>query len=234
VGRQRAAGSGQPGTILPGFERCQLPAASHTPQSLIEWSLVNRRNVIFLLVAVFGIALDQATKAWIMANIEVGTPGITVIPGLLSIVHAHNPGAAFGLLSTFAYRHQIFLVLTLVAVVVIVDLVRKLPPTDRLMSVSLGLIAAGAIGNVIDRLRFSFVVDFIRVYTDHPTLSRWLIELFGRNEWPTFNVADSALVVGVGLFVIHQLVYERKKEKAVPAAPAAEDVPTDPSELRRT
>ena len=203
---------------------------------------MNRRNVIFAVVAVLGIVLDQATKAWIMANIEVGTPGITVIPGFLSIVHAHNPGAAFGLFGTFAWRHQLFLVLTIIAVVVIVDLVRKLPPTDRLMSVSLGLIIAGAIGNVIDRLRFSYVVDFIRVYTDHPTLSRWLVDLVGTNEWPSFNVADSALVAGVGLFVIHHLLYERGKEKAVPAPPAppstelpvsADDVPTDPGELRQ-
>lgn len=180
---------------------------------------MNRRNVIFALVAVLGIALDQASKAWIMANIPVGSTGITVIPGLLSIVHARNPGAAFGLFSDFAYRHQLFLLLTLVAVVVILDLVRKLPPTDRLMSVSLGLISAGAVGNVIDRLRFSCVVDFIRVYTDHPSLSKWLVDLVGTNEWPSFNVADSALVVGVGLFVIHHFVFERKA-KATRTAPA--------------
>ena len=180
---------------------------------------MNRRNVIFALVAVLGIALDQATKAWIMANIAVGTTGITVIPGFLSIVHAHNPGAAFGLFGGFAYRHQLFVLLTVVAVGVILDLVRKLPPTDRLMSASLGLIIAGAVGNVIDRLRFSYVVDFIRVYTDHPTLSRWLVDLVGTNEWPSFNVADSSLVVGVALFVIHHLAYERKA-KAAHAAPA--------------
>ena len=178
---------------------------------------MNRRNVIFALVAVLGIVLDQATKAWIAANIPVGTTGIPLIPGFLSIVHAHNPGAAFGLFGGFAYRHQLFVLLTVVAVVVILDLVRKLPPTDRLMSASLGLIIAGAVGNVIDRLRFSYVVDFIRVYTDHPTLSRWLVDLFGTNEWPSFNVADSALVVGVALFVIHHLVYERGKAKATPA-----------------
>jgi signal peptidase II len=196
---------------------------------------VNRRNVIFVVVAVLGIVLDQATKAWIVANVPVGSGGIRVIPGFLSIVHARNPGAAFGVLGSFAYRHQLFLVFTAIAVVVIVDLVRKLPASSRLMSTSLGLIFSGAVGNVIDRLRFRYVVDFIRVYTDQPDLKAFLIRQVGTNEWPSFNVADAALVVGVALFVIHHLVYERKA--AVPPASerptlTPEEAPTDPGVSR--
>jgi signal peptidase II len=191
---------------------------------------VNRRNVIFVVVAVLGIALDQLTKAWIVANVPLGTEGLPVIPGFLSIVHARNPGAAFGVLGRFAYRHELFLVFTAVAVAVILDLVRKLPTSSRLMSTSLGLIFAGAVGNVIDRLRFHYVVDFIRVYTDQPTLRGFLVRQFGTNEWPSFNVADAALVVGVALFVIHHLVYERRAAAAA-AVPASSHVPPAPSQV---
>jgi signal peptidase II len=192
---------------------------------------VNRRNVIFVVVALLGIVLDQVTKAWIIRNVPVGAEGLQLIPGFLSIVHARNPGAAFGVLGGFAYRHQLFLVFTAVAVVVILDLARKLPPTSRLMSTSLGLIFAGAVGNVIDRLRFHYVVDFIRVYTEQPDLKAFLVRQVGTNEWPSFNVADSALVVGVALFVIHHLVYERRGAAAAGATTGAatpEPVPPTP------
>jgi signal peptidase II len=201
---------------------------------------------VFLLVTVIGVLLDQATKWWVVRNLALETGEIVLIDGWVSIVHAQNPGAAFGMLRDFEYRHYIFVVFTIIAAGVILDLFRRLPKTDWFMSLTLGLILSGAVGNAIDRVRQRVVTDFIRVYTDVPELKRWLVETFGTYEWPSFNVADAALVVGVGMFVLHSLfVGDATEEEAeapsepepdghdeVPAAdadaPAPDDVPTDP------
>lgn len=187
----------------------------------------SRRDLVFLVTTVLGVIADQATKWWIVANVELGTGEIEVIPGFLSIVHAQNPGAAFGMLRSFEYRHYVFLVFTLIAAAVILDLFRKLPKTDWFMSLTLGLILSGAIGNAIDRVRQKVVTDFIRVYTDAPALKQWLIETFGTYEWPSFNVADAALVVGVAFFVLHHLFVGEPGE----AEPAPEVQPDDPTDV---
>ena len=182
---------------------------------------VNRRNVIFAVVSVVGVLLDQLTKFWIVRNLPEGRGEMEIIPGLLSIVHRQNPGAAFGMFRDFEYRHYLFVVLTIVAAGVILDLFRRLPPTDRFMSATLGLILSGAVGNAIDRIHKRTVTDFIKVYTDIPSLKSWLLTNFGTNEWPSFNIADSTLVVGVVMFVIHQLFIDgRKKPEVKPDATA--------------
>lgn len=165
---------------------------------------------MFVLVASVGLALDQATKLWIVANLHEGGEEIRVIPGLFSIVHRQNPGAAFGMFRNFEYRHLMFVAFTVVAAAVIIDLFRRLPPTDRFMSATLGLIFSGAVGNAIDRIHKQTVTDFLKVYTDIPALKTWLVANFGTNEWPSFNVADSALVVGVILYLFHQMFLEER------------------------
>jgi signal peptidase II len=184
---------------------------------------VNRKTIVFFSVFLLGVLVDQGTKYWVRNNIGLHDDGIQVIPGWLDIVHAENPGAAMGFLRDFQYRHQLVLAFTLVAVVIIGDLWRKLPRTDTFMSLTLGLILSGAVGNAIDRVDKQKVTDFIRVYTEYPPLESWLRSKFHTNEWPSFNVADSALVVGVGLFLVHYLFLEEKDE-----APAKNDAPPPP------
>lgn len=181
--------------------------------------LLNRRNAVFAGVTAVGLLVDQATKAWIVANVAYGTQEIPVIPGLLSIVHAQNPGAAFGIFGGFANRHVVFGIFTLVALYVVADMFRKLPRADWYMSSALGLILSGALGNAIDRVRQQYVTDFIRVYSDSPSIRGFLVNNFGTNEWPSFNVADSSLVVGVGMFVLHWFFVERH-QTASPPSPA--------------
>jgi signal peptidase II len=180
--------------------------------------LVNRRNVVFVLVTVLGTLFDQLTKWWVIQNIALGNDRtsalpteIPIIPGFLSFVHAQNPGAAFGIMRDFEYRHWIFLVFSVIATGIVVDLVRKLPKTDFFMSLTLGLILSGAFGNAIDRVRMKVVTDFIKVYTDNPDWSAWFIAQFGTNEWPSFNVADANLVVGVILFLIYTTFFDETK-----------------------
>ena len=178
---------------------------------------MNRRNVLFVTVTLLGVLADQLTKWWIVHHIpESGGRGIEVIPGFLEIVHAQNPGAAFGMLGEFEYRHWLFLFFTVIAGGVIVDMFRKLPTTDWYLSTALGLVLSGAVGNAIDRVRQHYVTDFIRVHIDHPATKAWLVENLRTNEWPSFNVADSTLVVGVAMFVIHQLFLDGKNKKAEP------------------
>lgn len=122
----------------------------------------------------------------------------------------------------FEYRHLLFVVFTIVAAGVILDLFRKLPTTDRFMAATLGLIFSGAVGNAIDRIHKRTVTDFLKVYTDSPSLSDWLLSTFGTNEWPSFNIADSALVVGVILYIFHQLFLEERAPQQAENKPAAE------------
>ncbi len=188
--------------------------------------VLNTRNAVFFVSCLIGLVLDQLTKWWIVNNVAYRTGEIVVIDGFLSIVHAQNPGAAFGALGSFGNRYIIFGIFTVVAFYVVFDMFRKLPRSDWFMSLALGLILSGAIGNAIDRIRQRYVTDFIRVYSDAPSVKAWLIENFGTYEWPSFNIADTALVIGVGMFIFYSLFLEKKEEDAQPEAPANTENPT--------
>jgi len=204
---------------------------------------LNRKLLIFSLVTALGVALDQVTKWWVRTSPDVNAPGgIRVIPHFFSIVHAENPGAAFGMLGDLSesWRVGIFVVFTLIAVAIVVDMYRKLPPTDWFLATTLGLILSGALGNVIDRVYKPLfgvqnhrgeleygatVTDFLRFYTDDPAWAKRLTDLFGMAEYPAFNVADANLVVGVGLFLVHYLFIEGRASKQADVAP---ETPAEP------
>jgi signal peptidase II len=198
---------------------------------------LNRKTVVFFSVFVLGVLLDQATKYWIRQNIGLHDDDteITVIPGFFDIVHAENPGAAGGFLRDFQYRHVVFLGFTVVAFGVVLDLWRKLPSRDWFLSLTLGLILSGALGNAIDRVHKQTVTDFIRMYTEIPSVVGVISSIPGLNslvhrgrfEWPSYNIADTALVVGVGLFLVHYLFLEEKEE-----APKKLDAPPPDSSAK--
>lgn len=181
--------------------------------------MLSPRNVLFAAALAGGLILDQATKAWVVANVEYLRDEIEVVPGFLSIVHAQNHGAAF---STMEGQFWVFMAFTVVAVVVIVDLFRRLPADAQYMAASLGLILSGAIGNGIDRVRQRYVTDFIKVFTDYAPVSDWLVERFGTSTWPIFNVADSSLLVGVVAFGLYYLFVEEKEVDEAEVAVADE------------
>ncbi len=140
-------------------------------------------NMLLFLIALLVVAADQLSKVWIRSNLLVGQSLFEA--GFFRITHVNNTGAAFGL-----FQGQSFL-LTIVALVGITVLLvytlviyRKFPLLDnRLGRSTLGLVLGGAVGNLIDRLRLGYVTDFISV-----------------GRWPAFNIADSAITVGVILF----------------------------------
>ena len=176
-----------------------------------------------------GLVLDQVSKEWVVRNIDHATrEEIPLIDGWLSFVHAHNTGAAFSMLEGM---HYLFLVITLIAIGVVVHMLRDLPTQERFQSSVLGLILSGAVGNAFDRLRFGWVTDFIKVYTEHPTLKPYLIETVGTNVYPIFNVADASLLVGVFVFLFQSLRADEPEDSPeehaligdVAAEPSVED-----------
>ncbi len=194
------------------------------------------KMIIFVVVSLLFIVADQVTKQMVVDNIRYLRETIEIIPGFLSFVHTKNPGAAIGLFGDLPtpIRLTIFGVFTVIAVGVILSFVWQLPRDDKFQSLTLGLIMSGALGNAIDRAfrEKHMVVDFIRVYTDHPELSGWLEAKFGTNEYPTFNIADAAIVVGVGLFLVRYLFLDDTDEADESAEEAAELVgDDDPTEL---
>ncbi len=158
------------------------------------------RGLRYLLLASVGIAvviIDQVTKMWIMESMRLHE-SIPVIPNLFSLTYIRNPGAAFGLLagSSNAFRMVFFGVTSLFALALLGTILVRLPEKDWMGQLSIAGILGGAIGNLIDRLRFGEVIDFLDVY----------IESY---HWPAFNVADSAISVGVVFLIIH-FAFERK------------------------
>ena len=185
---------------------------------------MNKKAIAFFSAFVAVVILDQATKYWIRGHLVEDVGAIDMVPGLFQIVHAENPGAAMSILRDFPYRTALFLGFTVVAIGVVGDMFRKLPKDDRFMATTLGLVMAGAIGNAIDRALKGTVTDFLRVYTEAASIKGFLVHNFGTASWPSFNVADSALCVGVGLFLVHYLFLE---EKAPAPAAVKLDKPAD-------
>jgi signal peptidase II len=175
------------------------------------------KYAIFSLVGLTTLALDQASKWWIVQRVDLRDE-IELIPGLLSIIHAKNTGAAFSALDSFEHRMILFGVFTVVAVGVLLHTLWTLAPEERWQAAALGLLMGGAVGNAVDRARFGEVTDFIRVYTEIEPLRDALVSVFGTATWPIFNVADVGIVSGVLFFLGHYLLVERRRE----ARPTAE------------
>ncbi|MSQ03580.1 MAG: signal peptidase II [Myxococcales bacterium] len=159
------------------------------------------KATVFAAAAVVLLALDQVTKWWVRANLELRDE-LSVIQNFLAITHATNKGAAFSALDHFEYRLPVFYGFTAVAVVVIVQGWRELPDRDRLQAFAMGAILSGAIGNLIDRIMAGEVTDMIKVYAGFEPVQSWARRTLGTNTYPIFNIADAAIVVGVGLFVL--------------------------------
>jgi signal peptidase II len=165
--------------------------------------------LLFSAIALVVLILDQIAKYWVLNHIAVQPSGMglslqdeymrTIIPKVLGFIHTRNDGAAFSLFNA----HSV--ILTVVAVLLALGVLAWAifsPENTRFTRIALGLIFGGAMGNIADRFLHDFqVVDFILV----------LITLNG-NYWPTFNVADVAICVGIGLFLIAAYLATSKTE----------------------
>lgn len=151
---------------------------------------------MYYLVALFVVILDQLTKWWIVSEMTLGER-IPIIENFLYITSHRNQGAAWGILQG---QMTFFYIVTVVVVIFIVYYIQKYGKENPFFGYTLGILLGGAIGNFIDRLFRKEVVDFIDVYP------------FGYN-FPIFNVADSALTIGVLLMIIYILFIEGKQQK---------------------
>jgi signal peptidase II len=162
------------------------------------------KRVHYLILSAAVIILDIWTKALVLARIDLHET-IPIIPNFFQLVHVRNTGAAFGIGANASSR-LVPLLLNAGAIavffVVVVYALRS-AVTDRVLQTGLHLILGGAIGNLLDRFRFGYVVDFLDVYV-------------GTKHWPAFNVADSAICIGIALLFLDM----RKKPETESAVTA--------------
>ena len=155
------------------------------------------RDVVFCLIALLVVALDQLSKIWIRSNLALGES----LPetGFLRLTHVRNTGAAFGLFQDQSFPLTIVAFIGIIVVLLFVFLVpRRFPFFDtKLGKLALSLVFGGTIGNLVDRLRFGYVTDFIDI-----------------GIWPAFNIADSAVTVGVILLLYSLRSLAKGKELA--------------------
>ncbi|MDB4932161.1 MAG: hypothetical protein JWM10_4645 [Myxococcaceae bacterium] len=196
---------------------------------------VTARDWIFLAaIAVGSAGLDLWSKAWALGRLSrassnppplctppaglahylpqrIANREIVLIKDYLDLQYAENCGGAWGLLhgASEAVRRPFFLLVTIGAIAFIVHLYRTMEPGQRLMKWALPLVLGGAIGNLVDRVRLGYVVDFIHAH------------LKLRFHWPTFNVADIAITVGIGLMVLEYIIGPKKAPRAAVAIPVA-------------
>jgi signal peptidase II len=159
--------------------------------------------LVLATITGFLVALDQLVKIYVHANFGLGE-SVTVVPDIFSITYVRNIGAAFGIFREMSeiFRKIFFLSMPPIAMVIIVFMLRSVPNDDRWQVFALSMIFGGAIGNYIDRLRYGYVVDFL----DFHWKEVW--------SYPAFNIADSAIVGGVGLLLVLMTVRDRAAKKA--------------------
>jgi len=153
---------------------------------------------LYFLILLVLLACDQLSKYWIISTMNLYEMR-EIIPGLFNLVHVTNKGAAFSMLASIdsPLRHWFFVSVNSAAVIGLTIAAFKM--SDQWYRVAFALVGAGALGNLIDRLRFGAVIDFLDIY-------------LGSYHWPAFNVADSSICVGVGLLLILNIL-DIKKDK---------------------
>ena len=216
-------------------ETSDKPAAEAAVKAKPAIEPVTARDWIFLAVISLGsAALDLGSKAWALGRLSRSVPNppplctpppglqhylpqrvanreIVLIKDYLDLQYAENCGGAWGLLhgASEALRRPFFLLVTFGAIAFIVHLYRTMEPGQRLMKWALPLVLGGAIGNLVDRVRLGYVVDFIHMH----------VKL--RFHWPTYNVADIAISVGIGLMVLEYIIGPKKAPRAAAPTPVA-------------
>lgn len=168
---------------------------------LIKWAP-------FALIVSVIVAVDQLTKAWVIENMAMGET-VLVIPALhpyFQFTRSFNTGIAFGLGEDYS---QIFLVLILVIILVLLWVYARSSDNETITRICLSMVIGGALGNVIDRLQHGHVVDFIHLR---------IPDLFSNVS----NLADHAIVIGVGVLLIHSILSERQERRVESAATDAD------------
>jgi len=155
------------------------------------------KPAVLLLTALGILVVDQVTKALVVANVAVGER-IRVIGDVVQIWHAQNRGAAFSL---FQGGSIVFVAVSILSLGMVAYFHRSLRARAWWVHLVLGVVLGGTLGNFIDRLRQGYVTD-------------WASVGFGDLRWPTFNVADSSIVIGIGVLVLYLLLTNPDRQEA--------------------
>lgn len=184
--------------------------------------------VFLIVVTLINLVADFFSKAWAKDYFEThrvaGQRRVVVVEDVMNFIFAKNRGGAWGLLQNEqeSLRRPFFLIVSVAAIVFIVSLYRKLRPDQRALKWGLPLVLGGALGNLVDRIRYGYVIDFIDVF----------MEIGGKvKHWPTFNVADISICVGVGLMAIDMFSPQKSESNAIAASKVVDldsAPPTDP------
>jgi len=191
--------------------------------------------IFFAAVAAFCLLADVLTKAWAEVQLTRRSPlePMVVVDGHLNFALAYNRGGAWGLLQNASetLRRPFFLVVSLAAIAFIVSLYGKLQPGQRALRWGLPLVLGGALGNLADRVTRGSVVDFIDyragwVEGMNQLIARVVGGWHVTDHWPTFNVADISICIGVGLMAVDMLTAgrrnaERARQERAPAPSAS-------------
>ena len=169
------------------------------------------------VVAAVVLVLDQITKLWVTSTMEPGDM-VSIVDGFARFRFTQNSGASFGL---FPDSSGIISVLALLVIIAILVAFVRLGHPSRLSVLAAGLVVGGALGNLLDRLRLGYVVDFVDVYGPHLTIGDRIY------TWPVFNVADSGITVGTilvlaGILFTGELVKREENTTAQPIGKAEE------------
>jgi signal peptidase II len=156
-----------------------------------------RKAAVLLLTALSILVADQVTKALVVANLAVGEK-TRLVGDVVQVWHAQNRGAAFSL---FQGGSLVFLIVSVLSIGMVGYFHRSLRDRPTWLHVVLGIVLGGTLGNFTDRLRQGYVTD-------------WLSVGIGDTRWPTFNVADSSVVVGIGILVIYLLLTNPDRREA--------------------
>lgn len=199
------------------------PSVPLPPVSARDLPPASPPSVVFLVVVtVISLAADLVTKGWAKQALSSNDPqlkalrSISVLKDHVDFIFALNPGGAWSFLRSLpdTLRRPFFLIVSAAAIVFIVSIYRRIHPEQRAMKWGLPLALGGAMGNLVDRIRYGKVIDFVDVY------------LNPRHHWPTFNVADIAIVVGVGLMAISMLSFRGARgADALKGGPTSAPVP---------
>jgi signal peptidase II len=224
---------------LPSSVASDAPAQDSSPEALVPgdrlatpygaspvWPDYGRPTpsyAFLALVSILTLAADIASKSWAERHLD-GYPGLVEIwKNHLTLILARNRGGAWGLLQSTSenVRRPFFLLVSIAAIAFIMTLYRRLQPRQYALMWGLPLVLGGALGNVFDRIRYGLVIDFIDAHIVYRGAER---------HWPTFNIADVAICVGVGLMAVDMFTSRRGRppllqSSPVPPAQSGERVP---------
>lgn len=160
------------------------------------------KYLILLTISSAITALDQASKLYIHTHFKLGE-SLDIIPDFFSFTYIRNPGGAFGIFRDHNEVVQtiLFLIFPFIAFILIFNIVKKLKTSNLISIIALSFIFGGAVGNFIDRIHFKYVIDFLDVHLPNG----W--------AWPTFNLADSFIVVGIAITA--WLAYKHPKKMPI-------------------